>query len=127
VTLEQLTVIFLFVGVRRMMTRRRRMMSCKHLAGVASLGGSGHILLLLGPLLVMRDHPELRKVEDKLDNKDGLDKTVTYQTSPVLIGLVRPRMHWTSSVWTGQVRSIIVLRPKSCNFTNQYSQEIEKD
>jgi hypothetical protein len=36
---------------------------------------SGHILLVLGPLLVTMVHPEVRRVEDKLDNNDGLDRT----------------------------------------------------
>jgi hypothetical protein len=39
--LEQLTLVFFFLaGVRRMMTRRRRITSCKCLAGAASLGSS---------------------------------------------------------------------------------------
>jgi hypothetical protein len=75
VMLEQLTVLFFLAGVRRMMMRRRRITPCKRLAGAALLGGPSHILSVLGPLLVMRVHPKVRKVEDKLDNKVGLDRT----------------------------------------------------
>jgi hypothetical protein len=63
VTLEQLTVVFLLAGVRRMMTRRMRMVSHKCLVGAASLGGGGgvgHILPVLGSLLIARIHPEIR-------------------------------------------------------------------
>jgi hypothetical protein len=59
-TLEQLTVIFLLARVRRMMMRGNRMTSHKPLVGAASLGGPNHILTLLGLLLVMRVHPEIR-------------------------------------------------------------------
>jgi hypothetical protein len=75
VTLEQLMIVFLLAGVRRMMAWRWRMTPRKRLAGAASLGGPGHILPELGLLLVMRVHPKIRRVEDKLDNKDGLDRT----------------------------------------------------
>jgi hypothetical protein len=60
-----------------MMTRRRRRrMPYKHLAGAALLGGGGvgHILTMLGSLLIARIHPEIRKAENELDNKDGLDR-----------------------------------------------------
>jgi hypothetical protein len=52
------------------------MAPCKRLVGVASLGGggAGHILTMLGSLLMARIHPEIREVENKLDNKDGLDR-----------------------------------------------------
>jgi hypothetical protein len=63
VTLEQFTVVILLTRVRRMMTQRRRMMSCECLAGVASLGGGGgasHILPVLGSLLIVRIHPKIR-------------------------------------------------------------------
>jgi hypothetical protein len=43
-------------------------------------------------------------------------KSTEYWTSLVLAGLVRSIMHQTSPVWTGQVRSWIVLRPNITNF-----------
>jgi hypothetical protein len=108
------------------------MMPRKRIAEAASLGGgAGHILTMLGCLLMARIHPEIRKKRIKLDNKDGLDrtwieelmdfenKTVTHQTSPVLTRQVQLGMHQISPVWTGQVRSVTVSRPKSPNFTNQ--------
>jgi hypothetical protein len=63
--LNRFTIISLFIArVRRMMTRRRRGMTpCKCLAKAASLGGGGssHILAMLGSLLIVRIHPEIRK------------------------------------------------------------------
>jgi hypothetical protein len=73
--LKHFMIICIFVtGVRGMMMRRR-MTPCKRLAGAASLGGggAGHILTMLGSLLTVRIHPEIREAYNKLDNKDGLD------------------------------------------------------
>jgi hypothetical protein len=72
--LEQLMVVLLLARVRRTMTWRWRMMPLKRLARAASLGGPGHILSEFGLLLTTRVHLEIRGVEDKLDNKDGLDR-----------------------------------------------------
>jgi hypothetical protein len=60
--LEQIMVVFLIAGVRRMMTRRRRMTFHKHLDRAASVGGGGgasHIFPVLGSLLTARIHPEI--------------------------------------------------------------------
>jgi hypothetical protein len=60
--LEQIMVVFLIAGVRRMMTRRRRMTFHKHLDRATSVGGAGasHIFPVLGSLLTARIHPEIR-------------------------------------------------------------------
>jgi hypothetical protein len=43
------------------------MMPRKRIAEAASLGGgAGHILTMLGCLLMARIHPEIRKEEDKI-------------------------------------------------------------
>jgi hypothetical protein len=75
--LKHFTIICLFIaGVRRMMMRWRRMTPYKRLAGEALLGGGGsdHILTMLSSLLTARIHPEVGKAENRLDNKDGLDR-----------------------------------------------------
>jgi hypothetical protein len=55
--------IILIARVRRMMTWRRRPMRHGRLALVeaAPLGGPGHILLVLGVLLMRRIHHEMRE------------------------------------------------------------------
>jgi hypothetical protein len=60
--LKHLTVILILITrVRRVVTwTRRRPTSHRRLAGVTPLGGSDHILPVLGPFLAMSVHPEIR-------------------------------------------------------------------
>jgi hypothetical protein len=66
IPLKHLMVILsLIVVMRGVVTwARRRMMPKRHgrITGVTPFGGPGHILLVLGPLLVMRVHPEIREL-----------------------------------------------------------------
>jgi hypothetical protein len=56
--LKHLTVFLIFiVGVRGVMTWMRWSMSRRCLSGATPLGGSGHILPMPGPFLMMRIHP----------------------------------------------------------------------
>jgi hypothetical protein len=65
-SLKHLTLFLIFItrvrGVVMWMTRRR---STTHmcLAGATPLGGPDCILLVLGPFLTMRIHPEIREME----------------------------------------------------------------
>jgi hypothetical protein len=72
--LKHLMVIFPFIarvrGVVMWARRRLRPMSHMHLVGATLLGGPGRILQVLGPLLMMRVHPEIRRVKEKLDTKE---------------------------------------------------------
>jgi hypothetical protein len=45
-------------------------MSYRCLAGATLLGGPSCILMVLGPFLTMRIHPEIRRIEEELDNND---------------------------------------------------------
>jgi hypothetical protein len=72
--LKHLTVIFPFIarvrGVVMWARRRLRPMSHRRLVGATLLGGPGRILQVLGPLLMTRVHPEIRRVKEKLDTKE---------------------------------------------------------
>jgi hypothetical protein len=113
--LEHLTDIFLLARVRGVMTGRR-MTPHKRLARAASLGGPDHILSVLGLLLLMRIHPDIRygkersitRYEEKVTRSEEVnnfwkqnccvpDKSDTGWTSPILA----------------------VLSPKSDNFTQK--------
>jgi hypothetical protein len=69
-------ICLVIAGVRGMMMRWRRMTPCKRLAVAASVGGggTGHILTMLRSHFTEMIHPKIRKAENKLDNKDGLDR-----------------------------------------------------
>jgi hypothetical protein len=69
--LKHLTVILILIaGVRRVVMRRRRPTrhGCLALAGATLHGSLGHILSVLGPLLMTRIRLEIRRVEEKLGN-----------------------------------------------------------
>jgi hypothetical protein len=70
--LKHLTVFLIFItGVRGVvMWMRRRSTTCRRLAGVTPLGGPDRLLSVLGPFLLMRIHPEIRGIEEELDNID---------------------------------------------------------
>jgi hypothetical protein len=58
--IKLMLILLIITGVRGVMTRARKM-SCKCFTGAASLGGGpGHILPLLGPLLMAGVHPKMR-------------------------------------------------------------------
>jgi hypothetical protein len=57
-------IIPLIAGVRGVVTwARRRPMNHWHLAGATPLGGPSHILVVLGPFLTTRIHPEIKDME----------------------------------------------------------------
>jgi hypothetical protein len=65
-----MVILILIAGVRRVLTWRRRLMSSKCFARATPLGGPSHILPMLGPLVTMRVHLEIRRVKKKLDTRD---------------------------------------------------------
>jgi hypothetical protein len=71
--LKHFMVFLIFIARVRgvvMWTWRRRSMSYRCLAGATLLGGPSCILMVLGPFLTMRIHPEIRRIEEELDNND---------------------------------------------------------
>jgi hypothetical protein len=64
--IELMLILLLITRVRGVMTRVRRRRSTGHgcLAGLTPLGGPDHILPLLGLLLTVRIHPEIRDREE---------------------------------------------------------------
>jgi hypothetical protein len=74
--LKHLTVFcILIAGARRVVTRGRRSIPTRHgrLASMMPLGGPSHIMQVLGPLLKMRIHPEIREKRDN-DEPLGMDR-----------------------------------------------------